>query len=175
MKDELRKKLKIKRRYFTDIRRQEADRIICEEFMAAFSGYDSFFVYNSFGTEADTRLIIDGLLALGKKVYLPRVEGKDIVAVPYGECKKGAFGVDEPVGQPYTGEIEVAVVPLLAVNNHGFRIGYGGGYYDRFLKSSGAKRVGLGYYFQFEDFAPDDWDEKLDLYVCARGIYSFDD
>lgn len=175
MKDELRKKLKIKRRYFQNIARQEADRAISEDFIAAFSGYDSFFIYNSFGMEADTRLIIGELLSLGKRVYLPRVEGGEIVAVPYGETRRGAFGIEEPVGRAFSGEIDIAVVPLLAVSPQGFRIGYGGGYYDRYLKKSSAKRVGLGYYFQFEDFTPDPWDEKLNYYVCERGIYSFDD
>lgn len=175
MKDELRKKLKIKRKYFQNIVRQEADRAICEDFLAAFSAYDSFFIYNSFGSEASTELIIEALLSLDKKVFLPRVESEDIVAVPYGKTRAGKFGIEEPEGQAYSGDIDICVVPLLAVNMQGFRIGYGGGYYDRYLKKSSAKRVGLGYGFQIEDFTPDPWDEKLNYYVCERGIYSFDD
>ena len=175
MKDELRYKFKILRKYFSGVRREEADRAIYECFFAAFSAYDSFFVYNSFGTEADTRAIIEGLVSAGKKVYLPRVEGKNIVPVPYGECSRGAFGVDEPVGEPYTGVPEVTVVPLLAVNNQGFRLGYGGGYYDRYLKDTATLKVGLGYAFQLTDeLSPDEWDEPLDMFICERGIYRFD-
>ncbi len=174
MKDEIRKKLKIKRAYFQNIRRTAADDAIFENFLTAFSSYDSFFIYNSFGSEADTKKIISALSDLGKKVYLPRVEGGDIVPVPAGETVKGAFGTDEPLGQAYTGDIDICVIPLLAVNGDGYRIGYGGGYYDRYLKHSSAKRVGLGYFIQFEDFVPDEWDEKLDMFICERGIYTFD-
>lgn len=173
MKDELRYKLKIKRKYFSGVRRDTADIAIAEEFLNAYSGYDSFFIYNTFSTEADTSLIIKALLTAGKRVYLPRVEGENIVPVPYGNLKKGAFGIYEPEGQAYTGSIDVTVIPLLAVNEEGFRIGYGKGYYDRFLKTAETLKVGLGYFFQIEDFRRDEWDVRLDSFVCERGIYNF--
>lgn len=173
MKDEHRNKLKIKRKYFQNVRREEADRVIAETFFAAFSNYESFFIYNSFSTEADTSLIISGLLAAGKKVYLPRVEGENIVAVPYGETEKGAFGIEEPTGQAFSGDIDVTVAPLLAVNERGFRIGYGKGFYDRYFKAAKTLKVGLGYAFQIENFLEDEWDEPLDKFVCEKGIYDF--
>ena len=173
MKDELRYKLKIKRRYFSGVRREMADIAIAEEFLNAYSNYDSFFIYNTYSTEADTSQIIKALLSAGKKVYLPRVEGENIVPVPYGNLKKGAFGILEPEGQAYTGSIQVTVIPLLAINEEGFRIGYGKGYYDRFLKTAETLKVGLGYFFQIEDFIQDEWDVRLNSFVCERGIYNF--
>ena len=170
MKDEIRQKLKIKRRYFQNYQREMADLAVADNFLNAFGGYQSFLVYNSFGTEADTKLIIDALLKAGKSVYLPRVEGENIVAVKYGETVKGAFGIEEPCGQAYFGDIEVTVIPLLAVNERGFRIGYGKGYYDRFLKDRHTLKAGLGYSFQIEKFEEDEWDVPLDLYVCEKGI-----
>ena len=73
-KDELRYKLKIKRRYFEGVRREYADLAILDNFIAALAegGQESFFVYNSFGTEASTQLIIERLLRLGKAVYRSR-------------------------------------------------------------------------------------------------------
>ena len=119
MKDDLREKYKIKRRYFGNIVRDEADRNILENFMAA-----------------------------------------------YGGC--------EPAGAPYDGAIDVAVVPLLAVNSRGYRLGYGGGYYDRFLHGKNILKVGLGYRFQLTDeFEEDAWDEPLDEFICERGIFRF--
>lgn len=174
MKDEVRHKLKIKREYFQGVRRQYADELIKENFLSAYGKYDSFFIYNSFGTEADTKQIIAALLSAGKTVCLPRVEGDYIVPVLYGQTKKGAFGIDEPRGQAFSGITEVAVVPFLAVNERGFRTGYGKGFYDRYLKNSKALRVGLGYSFQVEDFQEDEWDEKLDELITERGIYYFD-
>lgn len=175
-KDEIRYKLKIKRKYFEGVRREYADLAILDNFTAAFSGSDSFFVYNSFGTEASTELIIKELLKLGKAVYLPRVEGENIVPVRYfgGDgLKNGAFGIQEPCGQAFYGEIDITVIPLLAVSGAGYRVGYGKGFYDRFLRGKETKKVGLGYYFQFDDFAPDAWDEPLDIFICEKGIYNF--
>ena len=173
MKDNLRYKQKIKRKYFQGVRREFADEVIAQNFLSVYGAYKSFFIYNSFGTEADTKRIIGALREAGKEIYLPRVEGNDIVAVPYGETEKGAFGIDEPTGQAFKGKIDVAVIPLLAVNERGFRIGYGRGYYARFLKGKDIIKVGLGYSFQLEDFTEDSWDEPLDSFLTERGIYYF--
>ncbi len=176
MKAELRQKYKIKRKFLGSVQRQVADGAIADEFLNAFGGKDSFFIYNSFGTEADTHGIISALQSGGKRVYLPRVEGENIVPVPFGSTRRGAFGVEEPLGAAYSGDIEVTVVPLLAVNGKGYRLGYGGGYYDRYLKGARTLKVGLGYHFQLtEEFIADGWDEPLDLFVCERGIYDFRD
>ena len=173
MKDELRNKIKIKRRYFQNVQRAEADRVIAETFMQAFGNYRSFLIYNSFAAEADTSRIISMLVAAGKSVYLPRVEGENIVAAPFGDTKEGAFGIREPTGQAFSGDIEVTVAPLLAVNAKGYRIGYGKGFYDRYFKKTRTLKVGLGYAFQMEEFIEDEWDEPLDKYICEKGIYDF--
>lgn len=175
MKSDIRYKMKIKRKYFGEIIRLEADRAIFEAFFGAFSKYDSFFIYRSFSTEARTDLIINGLLETGKRVYLPRVEGESIVAVPYfgGALREGAFGIPEPSGQAFTGEADVTVVPLLAVNPRGFRLGYGGGFYDRYLDGRRTLKVGMGYGFQMEEFEEEAHDVPLNKYLCERGIYNF--
>ena len=175
-KDEIRNKMKVKRRYFGEVVRLEADRTILETVLAAFADSESFFIYNSFSTEARTDLIIEELLKAGKRVFLPRVEGKNMLPVPYfgEELEKGAFGINEPKGEPYSGDIDVTIIPLLAVNSRGFRIGYGGGFYDRYLKDRNTKKVGMGYGFQFEEFNEDAFDVPLDVYICEKGVYSFE-
>ena len=94
MKNEIRKKLLIKRRYFQNIQREVADNVIYERFFSLFSEYNRFFIYNSFDSEASTKKIIKPLLETGKRVYLPRIENGKMVAVGYGDMKKGAFGID---------------------------------------------------------------------------------
>ena len=96
----------------------------------------SFFVYHSFGTEVDTHAVIARLLNAGKTVCLPRVVGDGMLAVKYtGErLEKGAFGICEPQGEEDF-LCEIALVPLLAVDGAGTRLGYGGGYYDRYFAS----------------------------------------
>lgn len=175
-KDELRYRQKVRRRYLGDVLREHADGCIYDIFLAAFKDFDSFFIYNSFGTEADTKRIIAGLLAGGKRVYLPKTEGDDMYAVPYfadTPLQKSHFGMDEPCGEPFSGYAQVSVAPLLAVNSRGYRLGYGGGFYDRYFKGADTLKVGLGYYFQMEDFEECDFDERLDMFVCERGIYYF--
>lgn len=172
-KQEIRYKLKIKRRYFQGVRRDFADEVISETFIAAYGHFDSFLLYSAKDDEAKTGLIEQKLAELGKNVFYPRVEGENIVAVPRGEMKTGTFGIQEPVGQAYTGKIDITIVPLLAVNADGFRVGYGKGLYDRYLKTVHTKAVGLGYSFQFDEFKEDEWDKPLDEFICEKGVFKF--
>lgn len=177
--DELRYKYKIKRKYFQHSAREVADGAICDVVLSALQGYESFFIYHSYNGEADTRAIIAKLITGGKRVYLPRVEGQRMDAVRYlGEedkLIKNRFGILEPDGEAAQEDIQVAVAPLLAVNSKGYRLGYGGGYYDRFFKQNKRiLKVGLGYYLQLTDeFEEQIYDEKLDLFICERGIIDF--
>lgn len=171
-KEDIRYKQKIKRRYFREVRRAYSDEIIAENFISAYGGYQSFLLYSAKGDEAATSQIAKKLIALGKDVFYPRVEGEDILPA-CGQMQKGAFGIMEPAGQAYKGNIEITVVPLLAVNARGFRVGYGKGFYDRYLKRVETKAVGLGYSFQLEEFKEDSWDEPLDEFICEKGIYKF--
>ncbi len=173
-KSDLRLKLKEARKNFNSADRERADRSIYNLFFEKFIREQSFFIYNSFNFEVDTKQIISRLVFLGKQVLLPRVEGENIIPVPFSTTEIGAFGIEEPEGQAFSGDIDVAVVPLLAVNSKGYRTGYGGGYYDRYLKTSSAYKVGLGYFFQIEEFENDDWDVRLDCLITERGIIYFD-
>ena len=172
-KQEIRYKLKIKRRYFQGVRRDFCDEVIAENFVTAYGHFDSFLLYSAIGDEAKTSIIEKKLSELGKSVFFPRVEGENILPVPGGQMKEGAFGILEPTGQAYTGNIDVTVIPLLAVNERGFRVGYGKGFYDRYLKTAQTKRVGLGYSFQLDEFEEDGWDEPLDEFICEKGVYKF--
>ena len=132
----------------------------------------SFFIYLSFSREAPTDGLIERLLADGHRVYCPRVESGEMVAVEYGEdFTLSDYGIREPVGDAHQGEIDVAVIPFLAVDKRGNRLGYGGGYYDKFLKNSTAKRVAYGYGFQIVNEVPTEgWDEKMDVIVTDEEI-----
>lgn len=114
----------------------------------------TFFVYRSFGTEAPTDGLIEALLAAGKTVLLPVLKGSDMVPVLYQKgvpMSVNRWGIEEPLGEPFLREIDVAVVPLLAVDGEGNRLGYGGGYYDRFLARRKLCKVGFCYDCQIAD------------------------
>lgn len=173
-KNEIRAKMRALRKNFAGEGRESADREILNSFISVFGGFDGYFIYNSFSSEARTDLIQKELLKAGKRVYLPRVEGKDMVAVLYGGgFKEGAFKISEPLGEPYSGDINVTAIPLLAVNGRGYRIGYGGGFYDRYLKDKTTLKVGLGYDFQMTDFEEEPFDVPLDYFVSEKGIKKF--
>lgn len=178
MKDGLRYKYKIKRKYFQHSAREVADGAIKDAVEVAFADKKNFFVYYSYGSEADTHGLINALLSAGKNVCLPRVEGDKIVPVPYTaqtELVKNSFGIPEPVGQAYDGETEICLAPLLAVNSKGYRLGYGGGYYDRFFaQNPNVLRVGIGYYLQLcEEEFEKEYDVPLNIFICEKGVITF--
>jgi 5-formyltetrahydrofolate cyclo-ligase len=178
MKDDLRYKYKIKRKYFMHSQREVADGAIHDTFFELYGDRKSFFIYNSFGSEADTKSIISALIILGKDVYLPKTVGDKMYAVKYDGCEehlvKSNLGIYEPQGEEYDGDFDVVVVPLLAINSRGYRLGYGGGYYDKFLKNTKAIKVGIGYSLQITDeFEEDEWDVPLDAFICEKGVYGF--
>lgn len=133
------------------------------------------FVYLSYSTEAATDALIERLREKGDGVYCPRLDGKEMQAVSYGEdFTLSARGIREPLGEEYLGEIEVAITPLLAVDKQGNRLGYGGGYYDRFFKRH-KETVRVGYCFQAQVIRKvlvTDGDEPLDYIVTEENCFT---
>ena len=130
-------------------------------------------VYLSFSSEARTDKLIETLREKGATLYAPRVEGKEITAVAIGEdYTLSALGIREPVGEKYDGEIDVVITPLLAVDTQGNRLGYGGGYYDKFFdKYPNARRVGYCYDFQVLQNVPHtDSDKRLQYIITDKRI-----
>ncbi len=108
--------------------------------------------------EVDLRPLLNILKGEGKTILLPRVTGnKDIEAVIYNsqqELRAGVYGILEPQGDassPYT--IDAVLVPGLVFDAQGYRLGYGAGYYDRFLPllRKDAFRCGVCYEYQVVD------------------------
>ena len=171
------------RRYMKQRRANNENRDIKEEnmihafFEQGFGEYERYFVYLSFSSEAKTERLIEELLAKGKKVYCPRIEDGKMQAVEYGDdFSLSDYGIREPVGETYQGEIDVIVAPLLAVDHTGTRLGYGGGYYDKFIaKHDGAKTVGWCYDFQVveKDLPKDEWDRRLDALITDLRTIKF--
>lgn len=158
------------------VRSPQKDRLITDAFLSSAYAYrQSFFVYLSFGTEVSTRELIVSLLATGKTVLVPRLEQGSLLAVPpVGAFKRNGFGIYEP----QTGEdtsCEVVVTPLLGLDGEGYRLGFGGGCYDRYFAAHpNALRVGLLYEGQMTDRLPrEETDVPLDAAVTERGLTVF--
>lgn len=143
-----------------------------------FAEGESFFLYNAFGSEAATGQIARELLGRGKRVYFPRVEGREMVPVLYtGQTlSAGKFGIAEPQGEAFDGFPQVCLLPMLAADRACRRLGYGGGYYDRWLARAAAagadvRKVGICYAFQLVDVLPAEaHDLPADVIVTDAGI-----
>lgn len=142
----------------------------CERFFEAdWTEKHVFFVYRSIASEADTSALIARLKGMGKIVLTPKVENGELFAVlDEGEERKGAFGIPERIALPYEGGIDVVLLPLLAVDKRGVRLGYGGGYYDRFLKNCSAERIGYCYSFQVVEELPFEAHDERVHRVCTE-------
>ena len=168
-------RLSMKKRRSENENRDVKERFLAENALELIGGKKSVFIYLSFSSEAKTDKLVETLLANGIKVYAPRVEGKEMVAVPLvedGDFDLSDYGVREPIGQAYDGEIEAAIVPLLAVDLRGVRLGYGGGYYDKFFaKHPEIFKVGYGYDFQIVDELPEsETDVRLNAIVTDQRV-----
>ena len=153
----------------------EKDKLIEQNVLSAFGAEESFFVYLSFGSEAATEGLVRSLLARGKRVCVPLIEGGVMRSVRYREpLEAGAYGILQTKG----GEEEtcrVALTPLLAWDGEGYRLGYGGGYYDRyFALHPDVLRVGLSYAGQAVEGLPrEETDMPLHAVVTELGVTRF--
>ena len=150
----------------------ERDGAIARAVLERYCAAERFFVYISVRSEVETDRLIAALLAAGKQVCVPRIEEGRMLAVPYAKLVRGAYGIPAPEG----GEdmpCDVALTPLLAFDEEGYRLGYGGGFYDAyFARRPEALRVGLAYCAQRADRLPREaWDLPLHAVVTEKGIF----
>jgi 5-formyltetrahydrofolate cyclo-ligase len=136
--------------------------------------------YHAFRDEADPRLLLQVLATQGAHIAFPRVTAKDSALdfhlVPDGEIlQPGRYGIHEPL-EHWPGVIpQTILVPLLGYDDRGYRLGYGGGYYDRTLAHfRQARAIGIGYSGQRMDLLPrDDHDLKLHAILTEKGLEEF--
>ena len=120
--------------------------------------------YLSFPHEFQTQELIDQALKDGKKVLIPKTYPKELMKfVVYDpqQLVKTSFGLLEPQGDLEVvdaSQIDLIHVPGLAFTREGYRIGYGGGYYDRYLKHFTGHTLSTVYPCQIRDFIPEDHD-----------------
>ncbi len=135
--------------------------------------------------ELDTRKILIGLHEEGMQCALPVMQQKDKPLIfrqwqPGDILEEASFGVAEPIADQPVLIPEIMVIPLLAVDREGNRLGYGGGYYDRTLLQRRQGRegpviaVGVAYEAQIVPVVPhDESDARLDWLVTEQGFAQF--
>ena len=135
--------------------------------------YTNFFIYKSFNGEVDTKRLIEYFLGKNKVVAYPVIVGEDMVAgIPNGKgVKFSKFKTEEPSEYVEMKGVDVCFVPLLAFDNNKNRLGYGKGYYDRFLSAHPCLKIGLAYDFQLtENINVTTLDVPLDIIVTESKI-----
>ena len=179
--EEIRLRKKNLRSYMKERRGENENRdvkgeLLAENLLEVLQNYDgekTAFVYLSFSSEAPTDGLITLLLERGWKVFCPKTEKDEMYAVEYGEdfCLSN-YGIREPNGDIYTKTPSITILPLLAVDEKGNRLGYGKGYYDKYLKKyPTTKRIGYCFDFQIVREVPcEETDEKLDIIVTDKRI-----
>lgn len=114
-------------------------------------------------------------LDMKKRVLLPRVLGEgNMIAVDYHKesiMKKNKYGIFEPVEKSEQYSVDIVIVPGIAFDESLHRIGYGGGYYDRFLSKIDAVKVGVCFESQIIDnIQTHEFDVRMDIIVTQNRI-----
>lgn len=186
-KERLRKQYKAKRQALAEAKRAEMTRSITQnamDFVRAHSQFHHFHVFLPISRlqEIDTFPMVDYLLQEGKEVYTSisdfRTGALRTVALsPSTQFTTDKWGIPIPLEPEDVGteKIEVVFVPLLACDLSGNRIGYGKGFYDRFLTSLKPEvfKVGLSYFLPEVAIEADPHDISLDICILPGGIIEF--
>jgi len=131
--------------------------------------------YHAVGSEVRTQDILQEILNAGKELSLPKVEKNDLVfkkISSFSDLEMGNFSVMEPKERCETvKKLEVILVPAIAVTREGYRLGYGFGYYDRYLHDKRSKKIALSFSKQVIKSIPhDSHDVKVDCIVTEDEV-----
>ncbi|ELC8443605.1 5-formyltetrahydrofolate cyclo-ligase [Clostridium perfringens] len=188
-KGELRKEIKLKRENLDKNIKLRADEKIRKSLFESeiYKNSKVVFIYVNMDSEINTIDIIKELLTSDKTIAVPKVipvslKERQMKALKINSLlqlnESGAFGILEPSVEceDISEDVDLIIIPGLAFDINGNRLGYGGGFYDRFLrKYPNSKRVALCYDFQIFDEIPHEFfDEKVDLIISEEKIISLE-
>ena len=160
MKADIRKKILQEMKTLSQEQKQAMDRDLTERFLQHpfYQEAKVIATYLSFPHEFQTQELIERVLKDGKKVLIPKTYPKgrmEFVVYHPQQLAKTSFGLLEPQGDLEVVEpsqIDLIHVPGLAFTTEGYRIGYGGGYYDRYLEHFAGQSLSTIYPCQVQEF-----------------------
>ncbi len=173
-KEELRKLIKDKRKNI--LNKKELSTIIVNKLMSLdiYKEARVIALYNSLDSEVDTSYLINESLK-SKIVLLPRIINNEIVFIKIDNntlYEKSSIGVLEPIGDIFTGIIDLIIVPGIAFDKKLNRLGFGMGYYDKYLNSHNIYKIGICFDEQIVDFVPvESHDIKMDMIITKKRVY----
>ncbi|MFN4196562.1 MAG: 5-formyltetrahydrofolate cyclo-ligase [Caldimicrobium sp.] len=180
-KCELRKKYKALRESLSYKDWIEKSLIICKLFLDSpfYQQVKKIALYHYKNKEVNVNLILEKAFQ-EKEVYLPcsHLEERRLsfhLVEDLSELSPGSFGIPEPeINKPQISpqELDLILVPGLVFDRHKFRLGYGKGFYDTFLKETKAVKIGVAFYFQVIDNLPREaHDVKMDYILTEKGFF----
>lgn len=174
-KEVIRSELRERRWKIPAAERNQMSQKICSSLSQVIKPCETVLVYCAKEPEVETCWFIDHLLTNERKVIVPIIEEQTIgLRLSYittrDVLKPSTFHVPEPVGNelPVNSEkVTCAIIPMLGFDQTGGRIGYGAGYYDRFLSdNSHIRKIGIAYSIQEVPSIPvQDHDIRMDVIV----------
>ena len=183
-KEKLRKKYINKRKEVANIKGKS--NIITKKLLSLkeLKNSKNILLYISYRSEVETEILIDQLLKKSKNVFAPycikEEKRMEIVKIndPTKDLKKGAYGIKEPKNSLRKEDndiniLDLVIVPAVAFSKNGYRIGYGGGYYDRFLSRLSSKTISVGINYDellFESVPKEDHDLAVDIIVTEKKV-----
>lgn len=182
-KKSLRKAMILKRKEMSDAERMEKSRKIQHNLFSLEDYKKSNFIFTFISTqeEVDTHNIIKDSISNGKRVGVPITvpEGRKLlVSEIYDfdkELEMGFYDILAPkkefIREVPPSIVDLVIVPGLIFSRKGYRVGYGGGYYDRFLSNLDVLKVGVCFHMQLQDEVPiDRYDIPVDIIVTDEEI-----
>jgi len=143
--------------------------------------WSTLFIYVDFRSEVETLELIKSCLSQGKRVAVPLVDASAVHMIPLlikdpaRDLVPGYYDIPEPDPRKSLpvapGEIDAAIIPGSVFDTNGGRLGYGGGYYDRFLVNDApqAKRIGFAFEVQVVEKVPMlPHDQPLDILITEK-------
>jgi len=180
LKNSIRKILRQKKEAMLPEDRLEKSQRICRHLMAIIRDKETVMVYTSKEKEVNTVPLIHALFRQKNPVVVPIIVKEDVslrlsYLRDFSALVPSTFGVPEPIGNeiPAAAEdIGTIVLPMLGFDRTGGRIGYGAGYYDRFLsKNRNLRKIGIAFACQEVDSLPvDENDIRMDAIITEDGM-----
>lgn len=186
-KNALREQYKAMRRALSPQEKSAMDHKITDRIrsLVSYRYADTILFYYPKSTEIDTIPLAKSALSSGKKVAFPvtqengRMEFR-LISDPDADFVPGRFGIPEPgpacpLFEKQSSASALILVPALAFDREGYRLGYGKGYYDRYLENFIVTSVGLVYQDFIADRLPRGrFDRAVDLLVTEKGVKTFE-
>ena len=180
LKNSIRQILRQRKDSMTQEERLEKSRRICSHLLEQITDGETVMAYTSKEKEVNTLSLITALLERGNPVIVPIIVKEDVsLRLSYLKdlscLVTSTFGVPEPIGSeiPARGDdVDTIILPMHGFDRTGRRIGYGAGYYDRFLaKNPALRKIGIAFACQeYENLPADENDIPMDCIITEEGI-----